>query len=321
MVRDGMVHDGMVRDGMVHRPSEPTDRAAVLVVGAVNLDTVLRVEHLPVEGETILATDSRRIGGGKGANQALAVARLGQPVQLWAAVGRDEAAERALAGLEEEGVDLSLVQRHGCVPTGSATVCVAEDGANLVVVDLGANACLSAPPEGVLDRVGAVLVSLEAPPSVCADTLRTARSRSRRGILNASPLVDGVAKVVTLADVVVVNEGEATALGFPDAAGAARSLGATVVITRGERGAEAADGRHRWQVSPPPVSVRDTVGAGDAFVGALTVGLGQGVELPVALRWAVAAGSLAVSQPGARTTATRDQVLDLAGRLVAVKAA
>lgn len=303
--------------GRVNRPFEPNGSRPVLVVGAVNLDTVLSVPHLPVEGETILATKSRRVGGGKGANQALAVAGLGQPVRLWAAVGADEAAGLALDGLAARGVDLSLVQRHPGVSTGSATVCVAADGANLVVVDLGANGRLSAPPEAVVAGAGAVLVSLEAPSVVCADVLRAARNRGRIGVLNASPLVAGVEEVVKLAQVVVVNEGEAATLGLADPREAARSLGATMVITRGAKGAEASDGERYWRVAAPPVAVRDTVGAGDAFLGALTAGLCGGIELPVALRWAVAAGSLAVTQPGARSRLARDQVVALAGQLPA----
>lgn len=298
--------------------SAPNGSPAVLVVGAVNLDTVLSVAHLPAEGETILATGSRRTGGGKGANQALAVARLGQRVQLWAAVGTDEAARLALAGLEDQGVDLSVVQHHPEAPTGSATVCVAADGANLVVVDPGANARLSPPPDEVVAGAGAVLVSLEAPAAVCAGALRAAQQPCI-GILNASPLVPDVDALVKLAQVVVVNDGEGDALGFPGAWQAARALGATVVITRGARGAEASDGTQSFEVAAPPVAVRDTVGAGDAFLGALTTGLCQGVALPSALSWAVAAGSLAVSQPGARATSARREVVALADRL-AVKA-
>jgi ribokinase len=290
----------------------------VLVVGAVNLDTVLHVARLPHEGETVLATSSQRVGGGKAANQALAIARAGCPVRLWAAVGDDDAAGVALAGLAEDGVDLSLVVRTTVVGTGIAIVCVADDGGNLIVVDAAANGMLSAPPADVVEESAAVVVSLEAPVPAVRGALEIARSVGRLTAMNASPHIPELTELVTLADVLVVNQGEAEALGFSDARSGARALRATVVVTRGAQGAECSDGARTWAVGAPIVNAVDTVGAGDAFLGAFVAAVVDGDDLATALRYAVAAGSLAVQQPGARTSPHRAEIIALAGTVTSV---
>ena len=155
----------------------------VLVVGAVNLDSVLRVTTLPHEGETVLATSSQRIGGGKAANQALAIARAGCRVRLWAAVGDDDAAGIALAGLADDGVDLSLVVRTNVVGTGIAIVCVADDGGNLIVVDAAANGVLPPPPAGIVEQSAASVTGRRPSSSRSATSApacwSTAREASR----------------------------------------------------------------------------------------------------------------------------------------------
>ena len=290
----------------------------VLVVGAVNLDSVLRVKTLPREGETVLATSSQRVGGGKAANQALAIARAGSPVRLWAAVGDDDAAGIALAGLADDGVDLSLVLRTTAVGTGIAIVCVADDGDNLIVVDAAANGVLPPPPADIVEQSAAVVVSLEAPVAAVRGALELGRSLGRLTAMNASPHVPELTELVALADLLVVNEGEAEALGFSDARSGAVSLGATVVVTRGAQGAEGSDGSRTWVVDAPVVAAVDTVGAGDAFLGAFVAGLVGGEDLATGLRYAVAAGSLAVQQQGARTSPYRADIVALATTLTAL---
>jgi ribokinase len=290
----------------------------VLVVGAVNLDSVLRVKSLPHEGETVLAISSQRVGGGKAANQALAIARAGCPVRLWAAVGDDAAAGIALAGLADDGVDLSLVLRTTVVGTGIAIVCVADDGGNLIVVDAAANGMLTPPSTDVVEDSAAVVVSLEAPVPAVRGALVLARSLGRLTAMNASPHIPELTELVTLADVLVVNQGEAEALGFSNARSGASALRATVVVTRGAQGAECSDGAHTWTVDAPAVNAVDTVGAGDAFLGAFVAAVVDGEDLATGLRYAVAAGSLAVQQQGARTSPHRAEILALAGTLTAL---
>ena len=289
----------------------------VLVVGAVNLDSVLRVTTLPHEGETVLATSSQRVGGGKAANQALAIARAGCPVRLWATVGDDDAAGVALAGLAEDGVDLSLVLRTTVVGTGIAIVCVADDGSNLIVVDPAANAVLPPPPADVVEQSAAVVVSLEAPVPAVRGALVMARSLGRLTAMNASPHIPELTELVALADVLIVNEGEAEALGFSDARSGANALRATVVVTRGAQGAEGSDGAHTWVVAAPVVTAIDTVGAGDAFLGAFVAALVNGEDLATGLRYAVAAGSLAVQREGARSSPLRADIVAIAATLSA----
>jgi ribokinase len=288
-----------------------------LVVGAVNLDSVLRVSALPREGETVLASSSQRVGGGKAANQALAIARAGCPVRLWAAVGDDAAAGLALAGLADDGVDLSLVLRTTAVGTGIAIVCVADDGGNLIVVDPAANGVLPPPPADVVEQSSAVVVSLEAPVPAVRGALLMARSVGRLTAMNASPYMPELTELVALADVLVMNQGEAEALGFSDARSGANALAATVVVTRGAQGAEGSDGAQTWVVEAPVVTAIDTVGAGDAFLGAFVAAVVDGEGLATGLRYAVAAGSLAVQQQGARTSARRADIVVLAATLKA----
>jgi ribokinase len=239
-------------------------------------------------------------------------------VRLWAAVGDDDSAAIALAGLAEEGVDLSLVLRTTAVGTGTAIVCVADDGGNLIVVDAAANGVLTAPPADVVEESAAVVVSLEAPVPAVRGALVTARSLGRLTAMNASPHIPELTELVTLADVLVVNQGEAEALGFSDARSGAKALKATVVVTRGAQGAECSDGAQTWTVDAPSVTAVDTVGAGDAFLGAFVAAVVDGDDLATSLRYAVAAGSLAVQQQGARTSPHRAEILALAETLTAV---
>lgn len=284
--------------------------AEVVVVGSVNHDTTFWVRRFPAEGETALAHSVSSSLGGKGANQALAVARAGARVALIAAVGDDAEGEAALAYLRDHGVDVALCAAVPGARTGMAHLLVDDAGANQITVAPNANGLLDA--DGVASAFArvqgarVVLAQQEIAPAAVGAALDAASAAGIGSILNASP-----AREVQIAapDVLVVNRGEAeqlTGLAGADAAALAQSLvqhglGASAVVTDGSSGAAAitAGGATRLEEAPP-AEVVDTTGAGDAFAGALAAGLARGDTLHVALAQAVAAGSLAVTRRGAQ---------------------
>ena len=245
------------------------------VVGSINLDLVARVGRLPRPGETLAATAFARIPGGKGANQAVAAARLGAQVLLVGAAGDDALAEEALAGLVEAGVALELT-RAGA--TGLAMIVVADDGENQIVVVPGANAHVEPRLVG-----GAVLCQLEVPDAVVLEAARAASFFA----LNASP-----ARPIDLVpDLLIVNRLEHELV----------SAGELVAVTFGAEGAALyEDGREVALARPPAVDVVDGTAAGDAFAACLVVSLLEGRTRAEALERACAAGALAASRPGAQ---------------------
>lgn len=278
----------------------------VIVFGSVNIDLVFAVPRLPAPGETALAPLLRLEPGGKGANQAVAAARDGACVALAAAVGRDAFAERALSGLRAAGVDLT---RLAVVdePTGCAAIAVDGEGRNQILVAAGAN--LFARASQVADRdlgPGTVLlVQGECDAGETASLVQRVRNCGARAVLNLAPFAALPRDVLTAAEVVVVNEGEAASLAAhlsvaAEAPALAAALGGAVIVTLGADGAVLARDRGTLRLPAPVVDVRDTTGAGDALVGVLGAGLARGLDLPAALRRAIVAASVACTRPGAQ---------------------
>jgi ribokinase len=258
---------------------------SIAVVGSINLDLVVRCERLPRPGETLTDARFERIPGGKGANQALAAARLGATVALVGAVGDDPFADEALALLADGGVGLGAVRRVAG-PTGVALIVVGDDGENQIVVAPGANAAAEA--AGELEEADAVLCQLEIPVATVAEAAR----RARFACLNAAPareLPDGLLDHV---DLLVVNRYEQEAVGRFDG---------LTALTLGSDGAVLLeDGREIARAVPPDVEAVDGTAAGDAFTACLLVSLLEGRSREEALTRACAAGALAASRPGAQ---------------------
>lgn len=272
------------------------------MVGSVNLDLVMRVPHLPQPGETVTEGRFSRHPGGKGANQALAARRLGAKVGLVAVVGDDDSADEALALLEEAGVDLSRCWAHESLPTGVASIVVAENGENQIAVAPGANRGLT-PDALELGQDEVVVCQLEIPLETVS---AAARATTGFFCLNAAPARPVPIDLLRRADLVVVNEHEHAALG--DNLGECRGL---VALTLGPAGASLY--RHGRQVAravPPPVDVVDSVGAGDCFVAALTVGILDGLTAERALQRAVTAAALAATKEGAQTSLPTAEEVD-----------
>jgi ribokinase len=254
----------------------------------------VQAEHLPRPGETVSGARFSRVPGGKGANQAVAAARLGAEVSLVACVGRDSVAEEALAGLREAGVEERWFTKDA--PTGIALITVDAAGETTIVVAPGANAELR-PEDLALRDVEAVLCQQEIP----AETVARAAELAPRFFLNAAPARGGAPD----AELTVVNRLELEALG--ERAG-------LVCLTLGAEGAALLeDGREVARAVPPAVEAVDGTAAGDAFTACLVVSLLEGRSHEESLRRACAAGALAASRFGAQTSLpTADEVDSLA---------
>ncbi|MEV6554377.1 ribokinase [Nocardia sp. NPDC051756] len=295
----------------------------VVVIGSMNQDVVCEVAKLPGPGETVLAVGSRTNPGGKGANQAVAAAKVGGCVEFVGRVGRDSAAGALRDSMGAAGVKTTGLREVPGVRTGRAYVTVAA-GENQIVVDPGANFVWepgAEPAEAdLLGSADVVVAQLEIPLGVVS----WAAGLARRFVLNAAPAAQLDDDLLCRCDPLVVNEYElaaisGTATGTREQAGrAARSLclrGApSVVVTLGADGSilvrRTADSVEITYQAAPQVDSVDSTGAGDAYVGALSTALADGVDLPEAVAFATAAASLSVQSPGTHAAyPTRAQVV------------
>jgi ribokinase len=261
----------------------------LVVVGSTNLDLVARSERLPRVGETLTDATFARYPGGKGANQAVAAARLGARVSFVGAVGDDAFADEALAGMREAGVDFQLGLGDA---TGVAVILVDAEGENVIVVAPGANAQV-----GRIEAGGNVLAQLE----VADETVLSAAEGAERFFLNAAPARPIPVEVVRAAELVVVNRYELDSL--PEAP-------SLLALTLGAEGAVLIEGgREVARASAPRVDAVDGTAAGDAFTACLVVSLLEERDREEALRRACAAGAIAASRAGAQPSLpTADEV-------------
>jgi len=287
-------------------------RPRLTVLGSLNMDISVTVPRLPAPGATVLGSAAVFTPGGKGANQAVAAARLGADVRMTGCVGGDDFGRRLLAALREAEVNAEGVRVVDDVPTGLAMISVDRAGENIITVAPGANhevraADAAAAAGGPHD---ALVISAEVP--VPAIRAALARAHGTLCVLNLAPVPEQAAAIV--ADGVewlVVNESEAGAVlgrpvdGLKDAAQAAAELAAAgarrAVVTAGAHGAALAgpDGGP-LTIEAFDVKTVDTVGAGDTFVAALAVTLAVGIPAAEAVRAAAAAGATAATRPGAQ---------------------
>jgi ribokinase len=268
----------------------------IAVVGSCNVDIVAFVDRAPGRGETIAASSSVRGPGGKGANQAIAAALLGGAVSLIGAVGADAMGDELRAALVAGGVDVAHL-RTADVETGTALIVVEPDGANRIVIVAGANATLTSllPDERqLIADCDLLLVQLELPIEAIVEACTVARAAGTRVVLTPSPVRELPVELVAAVDVLVANELEA------DQIGAAAARVPDRVVTLGALGGfhVGSDGVQRAFASPI-VDAVDTTGAGDTFVGALAVALGEGIDWPEALDRAAVAAAISVGRRGA----------------------
>jgi ribokinase len=292
----------------------------VVVLGSLNEDVVVDVDQAPGPGETVLARGRRGGLGGKGANQAIAAARLGAATAMVGRVGRDAAGERFRAQLRADGVDVARLVTDDAAGTGQALIIVEHDGENRIIVVPGANARLAgddvAAARTHLSGAGALLAQCEIPVATLTAAFEVA---SGVRILNAAPAGPLPQELLARVDVLLVNETELLAVqgetgdavggcgpeGLADVERRARTTPghATVLVTLGARGclvvARESPAVHVPAVALPEDRVVDTTAAGDCFAGALAAALVRGEPLEAAAAWATRAAALAVTRRGA----------------------
>jgi ribokinase len=282
----------------------------VAVLGSINLDVVIGVEAFPRPGETLMSKTVTQTLGGKGANQAIAAARLGHQVAMIGAVGSDDQSKTLTAMLKETGVDVRSVEWLSGVGAGMAHVIVDARGQNMILVQSGANAAVT--PEVVHAHAPAAkvyLTQLETPIATIEAFFRLGAERGAVNILNTAPALPGVEPLMALADIVILNETELStyAKAGKDRASQARTLitrpGQTIIVTLGEAGALAVTQKDAFTVPAHRVVAVDTTGAGDVFCGVLAAGLAEGRALKAAIARANAAAALSVTRPGAGLSA------------------
>jgi len=294
-----------------------------VVAGSNNFDMVVNAERFPREGENLLASNLKFFPGGKGANQAVAVARLGARVTLIGAVGQDFIGDFLLCNLETSGIDTRWIKRDSSRSTGCAFIAIYPSGNNSIVVDPGANFTLE--PADIektkqsIAEADAILTVLEIPTETVEATLRAGREAGKLTVLDAGPARRCSVELLRLADIVSPNETELEALsgesveGRKSARKAAEKLldlGAkTVVVKLGSDGSMLVNAEGSKHFPAHKIKAVDPTAAGDAFSAALTVKLAAGAAMDDAIRYANAAGALAVTKLGALPSLpTRDEV-------------
>ncbi|MFN8591611.1 MAG: ribokinase [Thermomicrobiales bacterium] len=300
-----------------------TEARPVLVAGSINTDLVARVTRAPEAGETVTGSSFAIFGGGKGANQAIAVARSGAPTTMLGALGDDDFGRARRGDLEADGIDTRSVSSSTTTSSGVALIVVEEaSGQNRIAYVPGATWTISPDQaRAALARVQpAVILSTLEPPFDALGTLLTEGTAIRATtVVNASPEAEGVRQFLDRVDVLMVNETEAEdLLGYKvtienaaDSALALVVLGPrTVVITLGAAGAVVASDGKTERLTAPRVEVIDTTAAGDSFTGAFAADLARGADVFTAARSGVVAGSLATTIPGAYPSIPRRSAIE-----------
>lgn len=283
----------------------------ILVVGSLNADLVARAPRFPQPGETISGEDLRVIPGGKGANQAVAAARLEANVSLLGRVGNDNFGDFLLENLKQNRVDSSLVQRDDS-STGTAIIIVDSNGQNSIVLSAGANGNVSIADvdNSPFTNYQLLLLQLEIPLPAVLRAAQRAKENNVRVILNPAPAQQLPDELIALADYIIPNETELSLLtsqkieDIPSAESAARDLlrrGAkNVIVTLGSKGALLVNAETSKQIHTFKVEVVDTTAAGDAFIGGFATSLLKNKSLEEAVRFGCACGALATTKFGAQ---------------------
>ena len=304
-----------------------TSRRQILVVGSSNTDMVIKAAHLPRPGETILGGTFFMNPGGKGANQAVAIARLGGPVTFICKTGSDIFGHQSQQLFEEEGINTSYVFSDSGNPSGVALITVDEKAENCIVVASGANANLLPSDlekaEEAIERADLVLMQLEVPMETVCFVADIAWQKGKKVILNPAPAHPLPADLLRHFYLITPNETEAemiTGVKITDessAGEAARALSGMgvqhVIITLGSKGALIYSNGKAEMVPALKVEAVDTTAAGDVFNGALTVALSEGRSLKEAARFACKASAISVTRVGAQSSAPYRNEVDIFG--------
>ena len=295
----------------------------LVVVGSCNTDLVVQAPRLPKPGESVLGGVFAKFQGGKGANQAVAAARMGAKVTFVARVGDDDFGREALSSFEKEGIDVSHMVVDPDQATGIALIVVDAAGENQIVVAWGANGALSpSQVDGAIEEIAAcdaVLAQLEMPMETVEQVATIADRCEKPFLLNPAPANTIPDSVLAAVDVLTPNLGELESISggtvetLDDVEASARALLAkgvgAVVVTQGREGCVVVTPEESWWSKPISVDARDTVGAGDCFSGNLAVALAEGLPLKESVRFATVAAGISVTRLGAQSSLpTREEM-------------
>lgn len=302
-----------------HPKGDPVQKT-IHVVGSINEDLRVLVDHQVRVGETISADGGDTELGGKGANQAIAASRAGGQVRFVGSVGTDAVGDWALATLQAEGIDTESISRHDHIPTGKAIVSIDRDGDNAIIVIPGANAQTT--PEQIrhslrtMRRSDIVLCQLEIPVPAITEASRLSQAAGAYLIVNAAPFRTDILDLLDQIDLLVVNESELEALrdqlgARRDEATIARNHDLDLLVTRGGDPSQLI-GRSGQHINVPSRSVEpvDTTAAGDTYIGYLAAALSRGTSVEQAMTVAASAAALAVTRPGAARSIPRAAEVD-----------
>ena len=288
---------------------------SILVIGSANTDLIIQVENIPRPGETVLGGTFLTASGGKGANQAVAAARLGGRVRFIASISQDAFGKQLMQQYQQDDIDTSLI-KHPDGPSGIAMIYVARNGQNSISVAPGSNALLNCQDiqthANVFKDSRIVLTQLETPIETIHEAAKQAKNNDCIFILNPAPATKLPEDIYSLIDLITPNETEAQMLtGIPvtdieSAQKAAQSLYdkgvKTIIITLGEQGVYLFNKHHNCHIPTIKVKAVDTTAAGDTFNGALAYALSQEDSLISAIKFANQAASLSVTKLGAQTS-------------------
>ncbi len=290
-------------------------KSRIVVVGSLNMDLVVRAPHIPKPGETVLGgEDLKAIPGGKGANQAYGAARLGADVAMVGRVGEDTFGEQLIHSLQSAAIDTTHVTVGEQNATGVAVIVVEHSGQNSIVVASGANALVTIADvkaaESVFASADLLLLQLEIPVESVLTAAQVAKSQGVKILLNPAPAQPLSSELLSLVDILVLNETEAEILcGQPIDLESATpgshlsDLGvSTIILTLGSHGSVLIEGDHKTVVPPFSIQPVDTTAAGDSFIGSFAVAFTEGKTLLEAVRLGNAAGALTATKLGAQSS-------------------
>lgn len=290
--------------------------AEIVVIGSINMDLVSSVERMPKVGQTVLGKSFKQIPGGKGANQAVAISRLGGDVAMIGKVGSDSFGAELVESLVKDGIDVSGVAVEDGVPTGIAAITVDESGANCIIVNSGANFKVSSDYIDtnieIIKSSSFVVAQLEIPDNAVRHALALAKSLGKYTILNPAPAKELDEETIRNVDLLIPNETELEITsgikveGTEDAIAAAEKLIAMgvkeIIVTLGEKGSlHVKEGFHK-KYDAKKVKAVDTTAAGDSFIGGIAAALSKGKSIEEAIGLATSAAAVAVTREGAQSS-------------------